>query len=132
MTKYICIQLHVCIDFCQPQLFRGFLCYSEATTFLVLEVILCRVMHCNLGVEASMLREISYSSVRMGLYEPIRALLSASAADEAVHASPLVKFLSALLSGGIGSALANRESLRPCSRPPPLADACMCGEQPWT
>jgi hypothetical protein len=77
------------------------------------------------GVEASMLREISYSSIRMGLYEPIRSVLSSSAEEEAVHASPLVKFLSALLSGGIGSALANRETLYPSPVLPPTAPSAL-------
>ena len=58
------------------------------------------------GVHASMLREISYSSIRMGAYEPIRAILSDDSRDPA-EASPHIKFFSALISGGIGSAIAN-------------------------
>ncbi len=58
------------------------------------------------GVEASMLREITYSSIRIGGYEPIRKALSYDRVDPA-DTSPLVKFFSALISGGFGSALAN-------------------------
>lgn len=58
------------------------------------------------GVEASMLREITYSSIRIGGYEPIRKALSYDSVDP-TNTSPMVKFLSALISGGVGSALAN-------------------------
>jgi hypothetical protein len=58
------------------------------------------------GVEASMLREITYSSIRIGGYEPIRKALSYDSEDPS-NTSPLVKFFSALISGGVGSALAN-------------------------
>jgi hypothetical protein len=58
------------------------------------------------GLEASMLREITYSSIRIGGYEPIRRFLSFNSENPA-DANPAVKFSSALMSGGIGSALAN-------------------------
>lgn len=58
------------------------------------------------GVVASMMREICYSSIRMGAYEPIRHLLTHEDVDPA-HTSPLIKYFSALISGGAGSALAN-------------------------
>jgi len=57
------------------------------------------------GIQASMMREITYSSIRMGAYEPIRALLSDNV--DPVESSPLIKLFSALISGGIGSAIAN-------------------------
>ncbi|RYY88670.1 solute carrier family 25 protein [archaeon] len=58
------------------------------------------------GIEPSMLREITYSSVRIGGYEPIRRTLSSfSSIDDPINTSPLIKFASAILSGGIGSAL---------------------------
>lgn len=57
------------------------------------------------GVQASMLREISYSSVRIGAYEPIRFILSSN--KDTINASPAIKFFSALVSGGVGAAIAN-------------------------
>lgn len=60
------------------------------------------------GLTASMLRELAYSSIRIGAYEPIRAVLSG---NEDSKANPIVKWLSALLSGGLGSALANPTDL---------------------
>ena len=67
------------------------------------------------GLTPSMLREISYSSVRMGAYEPIRltisrkvdptGLIGTSDGERSTH--PAVKFFSALISGGVGAALAN-------------------------
>lgn len=53
------------------------------------------------GVEASVYRELTYSTVRIGAYEPLRSYLGGG------EASPGVKFLSALLSGGTGAALAS-------------------------
>jgi solute carrier family 25 protein 14/30 len=58
------------------------------------------------GLEPSMLREISYSSIRFGGYEPLRRVLSTNNEDPR-STTPIVKFSAALLSGGIGSALAN-------------------------
>lgn len=54
------------------------------------------------GVEASVYRELTYSTVRIGAYEPLRSYLGGGG-----DASPGVKFLSALLSGGTGAALAS-------------------------
>ena len=61
------------------------------------------------GLNASMLREVTYSTVRMGAYEPIRALLSSSLdhGSDSKHMSPLVKYSAALISGGVGSAICN-------------------------
>ena len=72
------------------------------------------------GLNASMVREVTYSSVRMGAYEPIRSLLS-SLSEQKVSGdssntksdgkqqstSPIVKFSASLISGGVGSAIAN-------------------------
>lgn len=58
------------------------------------------------GVEASMWREVAYSSVRIGAYEPIRKLLSMSSEDP-MNTSPIIKYSAALISGGTGSAMAN-------------------------
>jgi len=58
------------------------------------------------GVVASMIREVVYSSIRMGAYEPIRHILTHNSVDPA-HTSPLIKYISALISGAVGSALAN-------------------------
>mmetsp|Transcript_18318 Transcript_18318/g.26714 ORF Transcript_18318/g.26714 Transcript_18318/m.26714 type:complete len:218 (+) Transcript_18318:159-812(+) len=60
------------------------------------------------GVNASILRELFYSSIRIGAYEPILLLLS-KGNDELP--SPAAKFASGLLSGGIGSALGNPTDL---------------------
>lgn len=58
------------------------------------------------GVETSMIREVCYSSIRIGGYEPIRKVLTKDGSNPA-DTSPLVKLFSALLSGAIGSAFAN-------------------------
>jgi hypothetical protein len=62
------------------------------------------------GMNASILRELFYSSIRMGAYEPIRGLLH-SDIDQNTCASPFVKYFSSLLSGGIGAMLANPTDL---------------------
>ena len=63
------------------------------------------------GIYPSMLREISYSSVRIGGYEPVRIFLTRNLQDNhsghSVDTSPLIKYLSALLSGSVGAALCN-------------------------
>lgn len=62
------------------------------------------------GLAPSMIREVSYSSVRIGFYEPIRVSMNRYFNGGQAHgsdASALVKFSSALLSGAIGSAIAN-------------------------
>ena len=56
------------------------------------------------GAGASVLREATYSSLRMGLYEPIKLRYAVIAGDEN---SPSVKWLSAFTSGAIGAALFN-------------------------
>lgn len=58
------------------------------------------------GVTASMIREILYSSVRIGGYEPIRKALSTPDSNPA-DASPIIKLFSALISGGVGAAIVN-------------------------
>lgn len=58
------------------------------------------------GAATSVLREFTYSSLRMGLYEPIKAGYStALGADDAD--SIIVKWASAFTSGAIGSAIFN-------------------------
>lgn len=63
------------------------------------------------GIYPSMLREISYSSVRIGGYEPVRIFLTRNLQDNhsghSVDTSPLIKYLSALLSGSVGAAICN-------------------------
>lgn len=65
------------------------------------------------GIPPSILREMSYSSLRIGAYEPIRALIANTFSPkdsppiDLKHTSPWIKFLSALITGGVGSALAN-------------------------
>lgn len=61
------------------------------------------------GVTASICRELTYSSIRMGAYEPIRRFLSSQGEEKSspAHPHPAIKFSSALISGGIGAAVAN-------------------------
>lgn len=68
------------------------------------------------GLTASMIREVTYSSVRMGAYEPIRASITSLFQEDRISApnghhvptsSPVVKFTAALISGGVGSAIVN-------------------------
>lgn len=63
------------------------------------------IMGLSRGMEASIYRELSYSTVRIGAYEPLRSTLGGGKSNQ--DTSPAVKFLSALLSGGSGAALAN-------------------------
>ena len=51
------------------------------------------------GASASVLRECTYSSLRMGLYEPIKTQYAVFFDDDG---SPIVKWLSAFTSGAIG------------------------------
>ena len=56
------------------------------------------------GMTPSMFREITYSSIRLGAYEPIRNILSNS---DTSKTSPFVRFSAALITGGVGAAIAN-------------------------
>lgn len=58
------------------------------------------------GLEPSMIREITYSSIRIGSYEPVRRILSHDI-DDPTNTTPMVKFFSALIVGAVGSAIAN-------------------------
>ncbi len=60
------------------------------------------------GLTATILRELLYSTIRMGAYEPILRFLSP---NDNKSSSPSIKYLSALLSGGIGAAIANPTDL---------------------
>jgi len=55
------------------------------------------------GINAAWLREASYTSLRLGLYEPMKDVIGAEGKD----ASFLKKFLAGALSGGIGSLAGN-------------------------
>ena len=57
------------------------------------------------GAAASVLRECTYSALRMGLYEPIKIQYAILFHDDGN--SPIVKWLSAFTSGAIGSAIFN-------------------------
>ena len=70
------------------------------------------------GVYPSMWREVTYSSVRFGAYEPIRQILSKASGptggERSTHmkqdphmTSPFIKYISGLLSGGTGAAICN-------------------------
>jgi hypothetical protein len=56
------------------------------------------------GMPASMMRELSYSSMRFGLYPPIKKLI---VGDSTTDIGILKKLPIGMLSGGIGAALAN-------------------------
>jgi len=56
------------------------------------------------GMTASMLREATYSSLRLGLYEPMKKIATRSDKD---HQALWVKILSGACSGAIGSAFTN-------------------------
>lgn len=77
------------------------------------------------GAAASVLRECTYSSLRMGLYEPIKTQYALVLGDES---SPLIKWLSAFTSGAIGSAIFNpidvvkvRFQSATCAKVPPYS-----------
>jgi hypothetical protein len=60
------------------------------------------------GIEASMVREASYSTLRLGLYEPAKRWLGATDPKT----TPMwKKFLSGAIAGLVGSALANPADL---------------------
>jgi hypothetical protein len=61
------------------------------------------------GMHATILRELLYSTIRMGAYEPILNILNTSANE----GSPpvVIKYVSSLLSGAIGAAFANPTDL---------------------
>lgn len=55
------------------------------------------------GAGAALLREASYSSIRMGLYEPLKLAWT----DDAAHSPLWIKVAAGSLAGTIGSAIAN-------------------------
>jgi hypothetical protein len=55
------------------------------------------------GINAAWLREASYTSLRLGLYEPVKDVLGAESKD----ASFFMKFISGAIAGGIGSLAGN-------------------------
>ena len=59
------------------------------------------------GIEASCLREASYSTLRLGLYEPIKRVLSGNEEKQPVW----LKFTAGALAGCLGSAIANPADL---------------------
>lgn len=60
------------------------------------------------GLQPSVLRELSYSGVRMGLYEPIREMLVSCKGGSKEKTSPLlIKIAAGAFTGAIGSLLAN-------------------------
>ena len=74
------------------------------------------------GIEPSIFRELSYSTVRIGAYEPLRGLISGG--SHSTDTNPAVKFFSALVSGGTGAAIAN-----PFDLVKTRMQACMPGEK---
>lgn len=60
------------------------------------------------GLNATLLRECLYSTIRMGAYEPILNLLDYQHSE---YPSPTLKYLSSLLSGALGAAIATPTDL---------------------
>lgn len=60
------------------------------------------------GLNATLLRECIYSTIRMGAYEPILNILNY---NKKQYPSPYIKYLASLLSGGIGAAIATPTDL---------------------
>ena len=56
------------------------------------------------GLEASMLREATYSTMRLGLYEPIKHLMNA---DDPKTTPMWKKFAAGAAAGAIGQTIAN-------------------------
>lgn len=81
-----------------PEMHKGF--YQEALKILKNE----GFIGWSRGLPASMYRELLYSSIRIGAYEPIRSTVSGRVGSSK---SPVVKYSSALMSGFIGSFAAN-------------------------
>lgn len=61
------------------------------------------------GITPSMLREASYSSIRMGLYEPVRQFVAPNKPLNEI--SLWQKIVAGFFSGGVGSAIANPTDL---------------------
>jgi solute carrier family 25 (mitochondrial oxoglutarate transporter), member 11 len=59
------------------------------------------------GMNATLLRECLYSTIRMGAYEPILNLLN----YQSEYPSPTIKYVSSLLSGALGAAIATPTDL---------------------
>lgn len=59
------------------------------------------------GITSSIWRELVYSSIRMGGYEPIRGRIATILDHDPKQTNPLVKYFSAWVSGGVGAAIAN-------------------------
>ena len=69
-----------------------------------------------LGLNATLLREGIYSTIRMGAYEPILHILNSQTMTTTTkkkkeYSSPYIKFIASLLSGGIGAAIATPTDL---------------------
>jgi len=55
------------------------------------------------GIQAAMMREASYTSLRIGLYEPMKGITGADQPGAGIAS----KFLAGALAGGIGSCAGN-------------------------
>lgn len=60
------------------------------------------------GLTASLMREGSYSTIRIGAYEPMKELLGA---DDPAHTSLYIKVVAGAITGAFGSAIANPTDL---------------------
>lgn len=58
------------------------------------------------GLGPSMMRELFYSTLRLGSYEPIRNLMAGEGVSNA-NTSPMIKYFAALVAGFGGAAIAN-------------------------
>eukprot|EP00126_Sphaerothecum_destruens_P001333 Sdes_comp14057_c0_seq2m3374 len=58
------------------------------------------------GIVTTVMRDMTYSSIRLGIYEPIRGILSGGVTSSS-DIGYSVKIASGLLSGAIGAAITN-------------------------
>ena len=105
VTK-IRMQTESALDSTVPRVYRTFT--GTASTILREEGILGLWLP---GMVPSMMRELSYSSIRMGLYTPIRSFFQSFSSDKDGDIGLTLKILSGLTTGATGSAIATPTDL---------------------
>lgn len=63
------------------------------------------------GLNATILRELLYSTIRIGAYEPILHAVNDMSGGDQQYPSPVIKYSASLLSGALGAILANPTDL---------------------
>ena len=105
VTK-IRMQTEGALDSTLPRVYKTFT--GTASTILRQEGILGLWLP---GMVPSMMRELSYSSIRMGLYTPIRSFFQSFSSDKDGDIGLTLKILSGLTTGATGSAIATPTDL---------------------